>query len=172
MEAAKSTPPRRLAREFAVFIVAGWFPFVAVCAGVARFLGGIHELVLLFLYFFGGGFMLYLAAKTLSAAKPGGRALNFDWKAMTVLVWGNPKAWLSIPAGSLAADYSESEAANILFFIVLNLPAQISAAAWWAFVARQGVKIAGDRRMGYANAFMLAGFAAYLLWRGGELAAS
>ena len=173
METAKNAPFSWLARNIGVYIFVGWMPFVAAAAGIARILGGIHPAVLAGLHFFGGFFMLYLAYKIITAAKAGGAAarLNFDWKAMTVLVWSNPKAWLAIPAGSLAATYADSEVFNIAVFVLMSVPVYLAAAFLWAAAAKQGAKLAGDKRMGYANAFLLAGFALYLLRQGGALAA-
>lgn len=167
MDTAKNASARWLAANIGVYIVVGWIPFVAASSAVARALGGLHPAAWIALHFFGGAFMLYLAAKTLSAAKSGGAAApNFNWKAMTVLVWSNPKAWLAIPAGSLAATYTDSAAANIAVFTLVGIPIYLAAAAFWAAVAKQGAKIAGDKRMGFVNAFLLAGFAAYLIAQG------
>ncbi len=172
MQTAKNASPAWLARNIGIYIFAGWFPFVAASSGAARLLGEAHAAALVALHFAGGAFMLYLAYKTLAAAKAGKTAeLHFNWKAMTLLVWSNPKAWLAIPAGSLAADFYETEAANIAVFILIGVPIYLAAAVFWAAVAKQGAKIAGDKRMSFINAFLLAGFALYLLWQGAKLAA-
>ncbi|MGI9297860.1 MAG: hypothetical protein ACR2QC_08170 [Gammaproteobacteria bacterium] len=172
MATAKTASAAWLTRNIGVYMFAGWLPFIAASAGIARILGGLHSAVLIGMHFFGGAFMLYLAYKTaVSAKKDGAGGADFNWKAMTILVWSNPKAWLSIPAGSLAADFSASEAANIAAFALLGVPVYLAAAVFWAAVARQGARIAGDKKMSFANAFLLAGFALYLIAQGVRRAA-
>ena len=152
MDTAKNASTRWLVRNLGVCIIVGWLPFVAISSAIARVLGGIHSAILLALYFIGGGYMLYLAYKTVTAAKQSAATEpNFNWKAMIILDWSNPKAWLTIPAASLASTYADSAAANIAIFAMASVPVLLIAAVFWTVVARQGAKIAGDKRMGFAN---------------------
>ena len=171
MDTAKNASTQWLVRNIGVYTIIGLLPFIAVSSAAVRVLGGIHSAILLALYFVGGGYMLYLAYKTVTAAKQSGTTEpNFNWKAMTILLWSNPKAWLTIPAASLASTYADAAAANIAIFTIASVPVYLIAAAFWTVVARQGAKIAGDKRMGFANAFLLAGFAIYLILQGVQLA--
>ena len=143
MDTAKNASAQWLVRNIGVYTIIGLLPFVAISSAVARVLGGIHSAILLALHFVGGGYMLYLAYKTVTAAKQSGATEpNFNWKAMTILVWSNPKAWLTMPAASLASNYAGSAAANIAIFAMASVPVFLSAVVFWTVVARQGAKIA------------------------------
>ena len=169
MEEAKDAPFSHLFGNLAILMCTGWPLFIFFTSAIIYWLGGINLWILVALHFIGGAFILYLSYKTLAAKIQRGKKINFDWRAMSLLVWINPKAWIFIPAGSLAANYSSSFAINIIGFYLMSVPLYFGGAFVWAIVAKQGEKWSVGK-ISYINALLLAAFAIYLFWQGGNLA--
>ena len=169
MEAARNTPPKTLGRNFGIYCLVGWIPFVILSSMLLQAIGGLHKFVLIGLHFGGALMMLHLAHKTLKAATGRATSLNFDWRMMTLVVWTSPKAWLTIPAGSLAANYTDSPAANVVFFCLFSFPFYLISMPLWFALGRKGAKLTSGK-LSYFNAFLLTCFAAYLAWHGGKIA--
>lgn len=165
MEAAKDTPLRVLYRNMSIYCIVGELPFIYITCGPVALLGGVHPLVLHILHFVGAAFMLYLAAKTLAAKLGKSRKFNYDWRSMTLVHWTNPKAWITIPIGSLTATYTDSLPLNLFGFYIIGLLVMFPASYLWATIGREGAKMAHGK-LSYLNAFLFAAFAFYLLWRG------
>lgn len=170
MEAAVHTSFKEIYKNYFVYLLVGWLPEIATIGLIVGLVGQFSPQLLTWLYFIGGGVIFYLAYRTVVSKASGNIKFEFNWKAMTLLSWTNPKVWLSIPAGFLAATYTDNLAINIALFYLLGLPLFVPGVYVWGMIGRQGAKIAKGK-LSYFNAALLCGFAIYLLYQGILLAA-
>jgi threonine/homoserine/homoserine lactone efflux protein len=168
MDAARHTSFATLYKNYIIYSLVGWFPINALIGAIVGTIGVISEDIYTALYFVGAAVIFRLAWKTV-AAKPGeSEGFDFNWKMMTLLSWSNPKVWTTIPAGFLAATYTDSLAINIVVFFLIGTPLFLFGVYLWGMIGRQGAKIARDK-VGYFNAALLTGFGIYLLYQGIQL---
>lgn len=171
MDAITRIPTHELMRNYFIYILVGWSPFLAMSAIMIRLLGGIHTNVLVALHFGGGAFILYLAYKTLSAKIANKPGRFFDWREMSITTWLSPKAWITIPTGSLVANFTASTAINVALFVIISIPIFMGTAVLWAWLGKQGDRITGGR-LSYVNATLFIAFALYLFYQGWLISSS
>ena len=167
MEAARSTSFAVLYRNYLIYSLVGWLPinmFLGITTGLV---GRIDDRVYTVLYFVGAGVILWMAFKTLSRKPSGGAGFDFNWRTMTLVSWTNPKVYLTIPPGTLAANFTDSLTLNVFLFFLVGFPLFLVGVYLWGSIGRQGARLAPNR-IGWINAALLAGFALYLLWEGFE----
>ncbi len=171
MAAAKDTSFQELYKNYIIYTCVSWFPINAIIGYVVGTIGEINKDFYTALYFIGTVVIFRLAYKTLNADSAKGNAFVFNWKMMALVSWTNPKVWLTIPAGFLAATYTESLFLNIIIFFLIGTPLFLFGVYFWGNIGRQGAKIAKEK-IGYFNASLLLAFGFYLLYQGIQLLAS
>ena len=164
---AKHTPISELFRHFLIYQLVGWFPMIVIITIMVKTIGQFHQGIYNSLYFIGAGVILYLAYKTIKSAVSDGASFVFTWKAMMLLSWTNPKVWLTVPAGILTANYTESDFSNAIFFYMIGMPLYIFGFFMWANIGKYGAKIAKEK-FNMFNALLLLAYAVYLLYEGFE----
>ena len=133
-----------------------------------RTIGNLHQGFYNSLYFIGAGVILYLAYKTFKSTVSKDASFVFTWKAMLLLSWTNPKVWLTVPAGVLSANYTNSDISNSLIFYIIGMPLYLIGFFMWANIGKYGAKIAKDK-FNIFNALLLLSYALYLLYEGIEV---
>jgi len=162
---AKQTSISELFKHFLLYQLVGWFPKIMLINLMVKTIGQFHQGIYNSLYFVGAGVILYLAYKTLKSAVSDGASFVFTWKAMVLLSWTNPKAWLTIPTGVLTANYVQSDIANGIIFYLIGVPLYIFGFFMWSNIGKYGAKIAKDK-FNIFNAMLLLSYALYLLYEG------
>ena len=162
---AKHTPIRELFRHFLTYQIVGWFPMIVFISMMVKTIGQFHQGIYNSLYFIGAGVIIYLAYKTIKSTITKDADFVFTWKAMLLLSWTNPKVWLTVPAGVLTANYTESNVSNSLIFYLIGMPLYIFGFFMWANIGKYGAKIAKDK-FNIFNALLLFAYACYLLYEG------
>jgi hypothetical protein len=165
MAAAKDTSFAVLYRNYLIYMLVSWFPINAIIGVVVGTIGEINQNVYTALYFIGALVIFGLAYKTVSSSTESGAGFEFNWKLMAMVSWSNPKVWTTIPAGFLAATYTDSLIVNIVIFFLLGVPLFLFGVFLWGMIGRQGAKIAKGK-INIFNAALLAGFGVYLLFQG------
>ena len=171
MAAAKDTSFAELYRNYLIYMLVSWFPINAIIGVVVGTIGEINHNIYTVLYFIGALVIFRLAYKTVSSSAADGAGFEFNWKLMTLVSWSNPKVWTTIPAGFLAATYTDSLITNIVIFFLLGVPLFLFGVYLWGMIGRQGAKIARGK-INYFNAALLVGFGVYLLFQGVRLTAA
>jgi len=165
MSSAKHTPISELFRHFLIYQVLGWFPIIMVIGAIVKTIGRLHEGIYTSLYFIGAAVIFYLAYKTYQSTITNKASFKFNWKAMTLLSWTNPKVWLTVPTGVLTANYTDSGSMNILIMFIIGIPLYFFGFFMWAYMGKFGAKIAKDK-FNIFNALLLFVYGAYLLYEG------
>ena len=165
MQVATYTSFVDIYKNYLYYLLFGWLPIIAVIGVVVGVLGGFSPELINALYFVGAAVITYMAWKIVRAQQGKVARFDFNWRAMALLSWSNPKVWLVIPPGFLAADYSSSLWLNIVVFYALGVPLFIFGVYFWGMIGRQGARIAKDK-VSYFNAGLLLLFALYLLYQG------
>jgi len=168
MQAAKTMSFPSLYKHYLLYLVLGWLPinfFIGMMVGT---IGQFNEKIYTVLYFIGAIVIFWFAWKVTKTAPANGKGFEFRWKAMILVSWTNPKVWLTIPPGFLAANFTGNLVLDTLIFFWIGAPLFLIAVYMWGMIGRQGAKIAKDK-IGYFNAFLLAGFGVYLLYQGLKL---
>ena len=168
MEVANHTDFKTLYKNYCLYLIFGWLPIIVVIGLVVGVIGGFDPNIVKALYFIGAFVILYLAWKIVRTRQGSHKKLDFNWKAMSLLSWTNPKVWISIPPGFLAANFTDQLWLNIALFYVVGIPLFLLGIYMWGMIGRQGAKIAKDK-LSYFNAGLLALFASYLLYQGVQL---
>ena len=162
---AKNTPISELFRHYFIYQFVGWFPFIFFISLMVKTIGRLHQNFYNNLYFIGAGVILYLAYKTLKTSTQKDANFIFTWKAMVLLSWTNPKAWLTLPAGAITANYVTSEITNSIIFYFIGLPLYFFGFFMWANIGKYGAKIAKEK-FNIFNTILLVSYACYLLYEG------
>ena len=165
MEEAKHQPFLTIYRHYSIYFILGWLPLIATIGLITHTIGQINQQVLTALYFIGAGAIFYFAWKVIVQTRHEGKTFHFHWQSMLILSWLNPKAWLTIPSGFLAAQYTDQLWINILLFFFISIPPMYTALYLWGQLGRQGAKIA-HHKISYMNALLLSLFGSYLLYEG------
>ena len=87
---------------------------------------------------------------------------------MMLISWTNPKVWLTLPAGYLAANFTGNLLVDILLFFGLGLPFFFTGVYLWGMIGRQGAKVAKEK-LAWFNAFLLVAFGCFLLYERNSL---
>ena len=161
----KHTPITELFRHFLLYQIVGWFPIILVINIMVKTIGQFHQGIYNSLYFIGAGVIFYLAYKTIKSTIQKDASFVFTWKAMILLSWTNPKVWLTVPAGVLTANYTESDISNAFIFYMIGFPLYIFGFFMWANIGKYGAKVAKDK-FNIFNAILLFAYATYLLYEG------
>ncbi len=165
MTMSKHTDISHLFKDYLIYQIVGWFPMIMVMGAIVATIGHLNSSIYTSLYFLGALVIFYLAYKTLQNTVQKTASFKFNWKAMTILSWTNPKVWLTVPAGLLTANYTGSSSANVLIFFAIGLPLYFFAFFMWAYIGKFGAKIANDK-FNIFNAILLVSYGAYLLYEG------
>ena len=165
MQVATYTSFAYIYKNYLYYLLLGWLPIIAVIGVIVGTLGGLNPELINALYFVGAAVITYMAWKIVRSEQGKAARFDFNWRAMALLSWSNPKVWLVIPPGFLAADYSSSLWLNIIVFYALGIPLFLFGVYLWGMIGRQGAKIA-KAKVGYFNACLLLLFALYLLYEG------
>ncbi len=171
MQAAKSMSFASLYRNYIFYLFVGWLPINFLIGMTVGTVGKFHDDIYTVLYFIGAAVIFWFAWK-ITRSTPGETTdFKFGWKAMVLISWTNPKVWLTIPPGYLAANFTGNLVVDTLLFFFIGAPLFLVGVFVWGTIGRQGAKIAKDK-LGYFNATLLAGFGFYLLYRGLQLVAA
>lgn len=165
MEEARHSSFTSIYRNYCLYLVLGWLPMIATIGVIVAALGGISSKVIDLLYFLGAAVIFYFAWRVVSSSKTNAQRMDFNWKAMSVLTWSNPKVWLLVPTGFLTAQYSDYLLVNIALFYLIGVPVFLICLYVWGMIGRGGAKISSSK-IGYFNAFLLAFFGLYLVYEG------
>ncbi|WP_299872557.1 hypothetical protein [uncultured Cocleimonas sp.] len=165
MSSAKHTPISELFRHFLIYQLLGWFPIIMVIGAIVTTIGKLNEAIYTSLYFIGAAVIFYLAYKTYQSTISSKASFKFNWKAMIVLSWTNPKVWLTVPTGVLTANYTDNNSLNILIMFIVGIPLYYIGFFMWAYMGKFGAKIAKDK-FNIFNALLLFIYGAYLLYEG------
>lgn len=165
MDAAKNNSFANLYKNYLIFLFLGWFPINFLIGILVGTIGKFNEDIYTVLYFVGSGVIFWLAYKVMNRSNVSSSGFEFNWKTMILISWTNPKVWLTIPAGYLAANFTGNLILDVILFFLISVPLFLSGVYIWGMIGRQGAKVAGSK-MGYFNAALLAGFGCYLLYQG------
>ena len=165
MDAARGTSFPRLYRHYLIYTLLGWLPVNFIIGFTVRTLGKLNEDLFTALYFVGAGVIFWLAYKVIAKTSASNGGFDFNWKTMCLISWTNPKVWLTIPPGYLAANFTDNTIANILIFFWIGFPLFLIGVYVWGMIGRQGARIAKGK-IAYFNAALLGGFGLYLLYQG------
>jgi len=169
MEAAPHMSFKSLYKNYVIYLAVGWFPIVVTVSVIVTLLGALDQRIFTALHFVGALVIFYMAYKIVSAKLSAGSAsFNFDWKAMTLVSWTNPKVWLLIPTGFITATFTDSAVINMLMFYFIGVPLFLFGVFFWGTIGKLGAKISMTY-ISYFNAALLIGFGVYLLYAGYRL---
>ncbi len=163
-EAARTTPLSGLFKQFAIFQFVGWGPQVVFITLFVGEIAALHHGVLTALYFAGSAVIAWLAYQTWTAVKKR-QVFDFNWRKMALVSWSNPKPWVTIPAGSLGANYVEAIWLNAILFFAVSMPLLFGGLFMWGYLGKLGAKV-GAGWFSYVTATLLAGYGVYLLIQG------
>ncbi len=165
MDAARTTSFFDLYRNYTIYVVVSWLPINMLVGFAVGTVGKLNEGLYTVLYFIGAFVIFWLAYKVLKSASSRGVGFQFSWQTMVLVSWTNPKVWLTLPAGYLAANFTGNLILDVFLFFVVGLPFFFAGVYLWGMIGRQGAKIAKGK-LAWFNAFLLAGFGCYLLYQG------
>ena len=165
MEVSRYSSFGYIYKNYFVYLLVCWLPIVVIIGMVIGVLGGFNSELLNALYFVGAFVIFYLCWQVIRAKRNPNIKIDFNWKAMSLMTWLNPKTWLVVPPGFLIANYTDSLAINISIFYLSGVPFFLSGVFFWSMVGRQGAKISKNK-LSYFNALLLAFFGLYLLYAG------
>ncbi len=169
MEAAPNTSFARLYSDYVLYLVFGWLPVLVASSLLSGLVAGIDIRVLTGLHLLGGAYVCYLAYKVIRAKVTKGTGFDFDWKAMSLVTYFNPKVWILVPIGFLTASVSDSLLVRIAFYYFSGIPVFLFGVFFWGIIGRAGARIS-FRYISYFNAILLTAFGGYLIFQGIRIA--
>lgn len=169
MEAAPGTTFRKLYSDYVLYLIFGWLPVVLATSILSDVIASISNSIFAAMHLIGGAYVLFLAYKVIVAKISTGKAFDFNWKNMCLVTYFNPKVWILLPVGFLAAQLTDSLAFNIAFFYFSGIPLFLFGIFFWGTIGRAGARIS-LKYISYFNAVLLALFGAYLVYNGLSLA--
>ena len=147
-----------------LFLVFGNLNFV-----LAYFTLSLSELTnfpLTGLYFIGGSFIVYLAVKSFYAQI---KKVKFDLtiKTMALVVFLNPKVYLTIPAGSLSLLDSGSSivVSSLIFSYLIMPPMNLLGSFFFLSLVKIGKSLLAQK-VSYLTSSLLLGYGVYLFYEG------
>ena len=165
MEVARYSTFGYIYKNYLLYLLVCWLPIIVIIGTVVGVLGGFNASIMNALYFVGAFVIFYLCWQIIRSRSGTSKKIDFNWKAMSVLTWSNPKPWIIVPPGFLVANYSESLPLNIAIFYLIGIPFFLFGVLFWSVLGRQGAKISKNK-LSYFNAALLAFFGFYLLYEG------
>jgi len=165
MEVSRYSSFGYIYKNYFIYLLVCWLPILVIIGTVIGVLGGFNPELMNALYFVGAFVIFYLSWQVIRSKHNPNIKIDFNWKAMSLMTWFNPKTWLAVPPGFLIANYSDSLSINIAIFYLSGIPFFLSGVLFWSMVGRQGAKISKNR-LSYFNAALLAFFGFYLLYEG------
>ncbi len=131
-------------------------------------LGSLGQNFTLFLYVIGSIVIFWMAAKIYRSVPGKVGSFDFNWKAMILVTWTNPKVWLLVPVGFLSAGMTDSVAMNVALYYLMGIPFFIAGVFVWGSIGRIGAKISLNY-INKFNAFLMFSFGVYLAYGGWQL---
>lgn len=165
MEAAPGTTFRKLYADYALYLIFGWLPVLTICSFLSGFLANLDPRIFAAMHLAGGTYVIYLAFKILKSKIKSGQPFDFNWRAMCMVTYLNPKVWILLPVGFLAANISESIVINAVFYYFSGVPLFLFGVFFWGTIGRLGANVS-LKYISYFNAFLLVSFGLYLLYQG------
>ncbi len=164
MATAKTMTFKEIYKNYSLFQIFGGMPQTLLIVFLVNIVGIWNKDIFIILYFVGALFIFYFAYKNFHATLAK-KTFHFNWKAMVLLGWSNPKFWTTVPVGSLSANYSASLPINMVVFYLISLPLFYFGVFFWGTIGKQGSKIS-PKKFGYFTAFLLVSFGVYLIIEG------
>ena len=166
MDAARTTSFVELYKNYTIYILIAWLPVNMLIGFSVGTLGHMNADLYTGLYFIGAVVIFWLAYKVIRNSSSKGSGFRFTWQTMVLVSWTNPKVWLTLPAGYLAANFTGNLTLDVLLFFTIGLPFFYCGVYLWGMIGRQGAKIAKGK-LAWFNAVLLIGFGCFLLYQGG-----
>ena len=168
MEAAPNTTFRKLYADYFLYLIFGWLPVSVVTSLFSSVLQKSDANIFVAMHILGGAYIVYLGLKVLRAKITTGKPFDFNWKNMCLVTYLNPKVYILLPVGFVAAQISSSLPINIIFFYLSGIPLFLFGVYFWGSIGRAGAKVS-MKYISYFNAALLASFGAYLFYQGIKL---
>jgi|AP95_1055475.scaffolds.fasta_scaffold06619_4 threonine/homoserine/homoserine lactone efflux protein len=168
MEVSRYSSFGNIYKNYLIFLLVCWLPILIIIGTVMGVLGGFNTALTNTLYFVGAFVIFYLCWQVIRSKRNPNIKIDFNWKAMSLLTWFNPKTWLVVPPGFLIANYTDSLPVNIAIFYLSGIPFFLLGVLCWSLLGRQGAKISKNK-LSYFNAALLAFFGFYLLYEGFQI---
>ncbi|HIL21147.1 MAG TPA: hypothetical protein EYG22_06025 [Candidatus Thioglobus sp.] len=165
MEVSRYSSFAYIYKNYFIYLLVCWLPILVIIGTVIGVLGGFNAELMNALYFVGAFVIFYLCWQVIRSKRNPNVKIDFNWKAMSLMTWFNPKTWLAVPPGFLIANYSDSLPLNIAIFYLSGIPFFLTGVFFWSMVGRKGAKISKNK-LSYFNAALLAFFGFYLLYEG------
>jgi hypothetical protein len=163
MAAATTNTFRQLYTDYMLYLIFGWLPLIAFIAAIVSWFGVLGGYFLLGMHIV-GIFVVFWMAWKIYRSQPGIQGkFDFDWKAMSILSWTNPKVWLLIPIGSLNSHITGYAPVDILIYCLVGVPIFLTGLYFWGSVGRLGAKIS-LQYVNKANAMLMVVFGFYLIF--------
>jgi threonine/homoserine/homoserine lactone efflux protein len=133
---------------------------------MVQFFGQINANLLVPLYFIGGGYIIYFGIRSFKAAIAS-KKVDFGFKQMAILGLTNPKVYLTVPIGSLSANYFEVNAIwNSAFFaFIIAAPVVLSGSLFYVLLAKLSTKMLMDKVKYFTSGLLLV-YGLYLWFEG------
>ncbi len=122
MEGAKTMSFPSLYRHYIFYLFVGWMPINFLIGIMVGTVGQFNQDIYTILYFIGAGVIFWFAWKVTQSAPASSGGFEFKWKAMVLVSWTNPKVWLTIPPGYLAANFTGNLVVDTLLFFWIGVP--------------------------------------------------
>ncbi len=168
MAAATTTTFKKLYADYILYLIFGWIPLVAFISVLVAQLGAMGPRFNILMHFVGVLVVFWMAWK-IYRSKPGASSdFDFNWKAMSLLSWSNPKVWLLVPVGFLSAGMTDNIYVNIALYIMIGIPFFLVGVFVWGSIGRIGAKIS-LKYVNKFNALLMFLFGCYLLFEGWNL---
>lgn len=168
MEAAPGTTFRKLYADYSLYLIMGWLPVTIFTSLLSSALQGSDDTIFIAMHMLGGAYIIFLGYKVLHAKITTGKAFDFNWKNMCMVTYLNPKVYILLPVGFVAAQLTNSLPVNIAFFYFSGIPIFLFGVWFWGTIGRAGAKIS-LQYISYFNAALLVSFGIYLIYQGIKL---
>jgi len=168
MEAAPGTTFKKLYADYFLYLIFGWLPVLVFTSYLSGLLQKSDATIFIAMHLLGGAYIIFLSFKVLRAKITMGKPFDFNWKNMCMVTYLNPKVYILLPVGFVAAQLTNSISLNIAFFYFTGIPLFLFGVFFWGMIGRAGAKISLDY-ISYFNAALLAIFGAYLIYQGIKL---
>ena len=165
MEAAPGMPFPEMYKNYVLYLIFGWLPVLVTSSLLSNVIASLVPRIFIAMHLLGGTYVIYLAYKVLRSKIKTGEPFKFDWKAMSMVSYLNPKVWILVPVGFLTARLTGQIHLDIAFFYFSGIPIFLFGVFFWGTIGRVGAKIS-LQYISYLNAALLAMFGAFLIQAG------
>lgn len=165
MAAATTTSFKVLYKNYITYLILGWLPLIVLISAIISQLGSFGNGFAIPMHILGSLVIFYMAWKIYSTKPSQSSGFDFNWKAMSILSWSNPKVWLLVPLGFISANITQSQVINIGLYYLIGIPFFLSGVLIWGTIGRLGAKIS-LKHINTFNALLMALFGLYLLYGG------